>query len=430
MTFSWLAHRGARRALVIGGGVAGLAAARALAGRFDEVEVLERRTPSRTDARDPMVHGLLARGREQLEALFPGLDAELATSGAPLTNAGSEWLFHTPAGVVHRAPSQIAIRGFTRPLLLSALRRRVQAAGVRVLTGERVRGLVGDAERVRGVRLERGVREATLVVDASGVGTRCGGWLEALGCGVLPKEQVLAPVDYLSQIREPPQGAGWRGCYLMARPPGVLRSVLALPIEGGRLHLGLADFSGQTPDPDAARVWVEGLSDPRIGRMLLTGRAAGPVRRFTVRGSVRRRPLAMPCWPGGLVMLGDAHCAPNPIYGQGMTVAALGAGAIRDATDAGLDWTRPTTTHSVQRRIEDLAALPWHLATWQDRLRAAARSTSPSLSTRLLGWLVDRGFYAATRDASVRESLLEVLHLRRPARSLLTPRMILTGVLS
>ena len=58
------------------------------------------------------------------------------------------------------------------------------------------------------------------------------------------------------------------------------------------------------------------------------------------------------------------------------------------------------------------------------------RSTSPSLSTRLLGWLVDRGFYAATRDASVRESLLEVLHLRRPARSLLTPRMILTGVLS
>jgi len=426
----WLGRRRARRALVIGGGVAGLAAAGALAGGFDEVEVLERRRPTRQDARDHMVHGLLARGREQLEALFPGLDIELAACGAPLTNAGSEWLFHTPAGVAHRAPSRVAIRGFTRPLLLDALRRRVRAVGVRVDTGVTVQALVGDAQRVRGVRLDGGVRQATLVVDASGVASRCGTWLEALGYGLLPEEQVLAGVEYLSQVREPPQRAGWRGCYLMARPPGVMRSVLALPIEGERLHVGVADFSGRPSDPDDADGWVEGLSDPRIGRMLLTGRATGPVRRFSVRGSVRRRPLALPRWPGGLVLMGDAHCAPNPIYGQGMTVAALGAGALRDATDVGVDWTQPAVTRRVQRRLDDLTALPWQLATWQDRLRLAARARGLPLSTRLVGWWVDRGFSAATRDAGMRESLLEVLHLLRPVRSLLTPRMVLSGVLS
>ena len=422
-------HRQSTRAVVIGAGVAGLCAARALAGVFDEVCVLERRQPSsRRAPRDGMVHGLLARGSRQLEALFPGLDYELARAGASLTNAGADWLFHTPSGPAHRGRSFVWIRGCTRALLVPILRRRVAEAGIRMHRGLRVTGLQGTHAQVRGVRTTRGDLEADLVVDASGTHTHCGRWLAALGHAPVAVEEVPARVEYLSQLRDRPRGeSAWRGCYLMARPPTILRSVLALPVEDGRVPLGLAAFAGRPPDPDQGGAWVDTLSDPAVGRTLFSGAPRGPVHRYTVRGSRRRRPEKLATWPGGLVMLGDAHCAPNPIYGQGMTVAAMSAGALCRATTAGADWRRARSTRRLQAELSRLVDLPWRMATWQDRLLAAAHESRPPLGTRLLGWLVDAGFRAATRDRVVRERLLEVLHLLRPAHTLLTPRLLTVG---
>ncbi|MEU4929634.1 NAD(P)-binding protein [Streptomyces yokosukanensis] len=276
------------RALVVGAGIAGLLAARVLADRFREVEILEQ-DPLPTGPRQrpgvPQghhVHGLTARGAEVMERLFPGLRDELTDAGAPGGDFGEIVAFRFPTCWSPRARTGIPLQTFSRPLLETRLRDRVRSLrNVRVRAGVRITGLIGDPGLVTGVRT-RGERRvgadaherhripdvlaADLVVDASGRNSRLPDWLTELGLPAVTSTVIDAHVGYASRLYAAPEPhtPPWAAAMEIVQAPRVGRGFMATRVEGDRLLVTLQGSGGDHPphDPDGFTAFAESLRTP------------------------------------------------------------------------------------------------------------------------------------------------------------------------
>src|SRR4051794_6289953 len=272
-----------RQAVVVGAGVAGLAATLVLASRYQQVIVLDRdELPDESVARRGVpqgahAHGILAAGLRGLEALSPGLLDELVAAGAIEVDYGRDMkMFQFGA---FRRQIEIGLSGvaLTRPLLESVLRRRLTALpNVEIRGGTAVTGLVGDAAgRVVGVHVEGGDPvPANLVVDCSGRGgTRANRWLEALGCPVPETSEVKINVGYTTRMyrREPEQLTGARVVLVVTTPP-VGRIAALFPIEGDRWIVTLGGWHNDYPPTDEAGfdAFVRSLPDGLVAEVLAT----------------------------------------------------------------------------------------------------------------------------------------------------------------
>src|SRR6185295_16595569 len=155
-------HAQGRHAVVLGGSLAGLLTARVLSDHFDEVTIIERDLyPETTEVRRGIpqgnhVHGLLLRGRQILEELFPGLQDEMIAAGVPLVDMANDIAWFTRAGWGVRFPSELKVLAFTRPVLdLHVRRRLVQNQKIEIADQMEVLGLLGNPveNRVAGVVL-------------------------------------------------------------------------------------------------------------------------------------------------------------------------------------------------------------------------------------------------------------------------------------
>ena len=126
------ANNAGRHAVVLGGSLAGLLAARVLSDHFERVTLIERDAyPETTEVRRGIpqanhVHGLLVRGRQILEQLFPGLPAELIAAGAPEMDLANDVAWFTRAGRGAKFQSEFKVLAFSRPLLDLHVRKRLK----------------------------------------------------------------------------------------------------------------------------------------------------------------------------------------------------------------------------------------------------------------------------------------------------------------
>lgn len=339
-------HPAGDHALVIGGSMAGLLAARVLSDRFARVTVVDwdhfpreadhrRRVPQSRHA-----HGLLERGQAIIARLFPGIGDELAADGA-LVAGGEAITIVTPAGRLPSFPPAdgSAAKGFfaSRVLLEWHVRRHMAARdGVRLVEGSRVRGLVAgeDGRGVGGARVESegGAEEvvaADLVVDASGRQSKAPDWLEELGYERPEEEVIESGIGYASRFYERPEGwpADWEGIIMNGRPPHNPRAGLILPVENRGWHVTLGGFAGHHPptDEEGFHAWARELPDPSIAEAIRVARPLTPIRAFRTPTNRLRRFDRLRRSPERFVAIGDSVCAFNPIYGQGMTVSAMDA---------------------------------------------------------------------------------------------------------
>ncbi|WP_280305883.1 FAD-dependent oxidoreductase [Nocardia neocaledoniensis] len=416
-----------RHALVLGAGVAGLLAARVLAERFDRVTLVER---DELDAKETVrrgvpqawhLHGLLDRGRRIMEELYPGFTEEAVSDGATVAEVlvGTRWY----VGGSRLAAGATGLTSLiaTRSLLETVLRRRtLRTRGIELLTRTTAQGLVGDAERVRAVRVTGPAGEQTLaadlIVDAGGRGSRIIQWLTEIGAEVPEEERLDVDLGYASRFfrHRPGQLGGQASVIVSTGADG--RGGGAVRVEGDRWHVTLAGMLGDHPptDDQGFRDYAASLSAPDIHTIVVGSDALGEPVPYRFRTAVRRRFDRQSAPPAGLVVLGDAQCAFNPLYAQGMTVAALQAAALRDSLDAD---DLPARFYAA---AADAVAVAWQLAAGSD-LRHPGVEGRRTLRTRLTDVFVTRVQRVAHHDPRVARTFLRVAHLVDPPAALTAP---------
>lgn len=420
-------------AVVIGGSMAGLTAARALTDHFGRVSVVERDrsepdpAPRKGVPQGRHIHVLLEAGARVLARQFPGLFDELAQRGAPSFDSSRDvrWFHH---GVwKQRFESGLVMRSASRPLLESCVRARVAALpGVRFVEGVEAASLVAGASGVAGVRTGDETLAADLVVDASGRGSRTPQWLEALGYARPEESRVEIRLGYASRLYRMPAGASrdWRMLAVYAKAPQSTRYAVVFPLEGDRWIVTLAGCLGDYPPGDDAGFleFARGLDRPDVHEAIRDAEPLAPVATFRFPAQQRRHYERLSRFPQRLVVVGDAFCSFNPLYGQGMSVAAMEAEALGAclAEARGLEGLPQRFFARAARIVFN----PWLLATGADFLYPSVAGQRPPASA-LLGWLNTRVLHRCGSDPDVARRFLDVMHLLRGPAALATPRLLL-----
>lgn len=430
--------------MVIGSSMAGMLAARVLLPHFARVTVFERDAlPDGPEARKGVpqgrhFHGLLARGAQILEALFPGIFAELTAEGALYLDAAADlrWLHHD----VWKARYQSNVKAYSlgRPLLEQAVRRHLLKAGnVRLVDQAAVSELLTNSDRTQltGVRVMQGDREesiaADLVVDASGRGSRSPQWLGALGCGEPPVSTLKVDVAYASRIyRRPASLPDWQVMILFAKPPA-RRSGIIASIDGNRWIVTLFGYFGDHPpvDEEGFLAFARTLPSMELYEAIRQAEPLGPAAQHKLPSQLRRHYERMQRFPEGYVILGDAACSFNPVYGQGMTTAALGAEALGACLDRQPPGSIAGLSRRVQKEIARVDDIPWMLATGEDYRFPDVAGPRPA-GQGLLNWYTERLLKLTAHDTELATEFLRVQQMLKPPTALFAPRImwkVMTG---
>ncbi|MEV4949052.1 FAD-dependent monooxygenase [Streptomyces sp. NPDC053755] len=447
-----LGHRGTRHAVVIGGSLAGLLAARVLSEHAERVTVVERdRFPEGPDARPGVpqsrhTHVLLEGGQRALDELLPGFMDELTEQGAPRVGMPQDMVQWQNGQWFRRIPATTAFYTGDRAKLEALVRRRV-LADPRIETAQGVEavGLIGDSARVRGVLLrDRGVGsgtgeggeprrlEADLVVDASGRGTRAPDWLAAIGAEAPHEETIDTGLAYATRTYRAPENdkTDALGYFIVPNPEQVYGGVV-VPLGDGRHLVTLSGLRGDEPPTDEAgfEAYANRLPHPVIGEWLARAEPVSPVFGFRRTANVRRRYDRPGRRPAGFLATGDALCTFNPIYGQGMAVAAMSAVALREALG---DRRRTATTRVVQKALLDASRQAWDISAGSDKKMpgATGNATGTRAVDRPVGWYLRRLQQRYGGDPVVGRAFRSVLTLTAPMTSLFAPavaRSVLFG---
>jgi 2-polyprenyl-6-methoxyphenol hydroxylase-like FAD-dependent oxidoreductase len=428
-----------KHAVVLGASMAGLTAARVLADAYQRVTVLERDTLPGAAAHRKGVpqsrhaHGLLAAGSVALEELFPALTDELVANGALSGDLQAEVRWSNQGRRLCPAPSDLQGIALSRPLLEGSIRERVRALpNVRVVDRCDAAGLVAtpDGRRVRGVRVLRRadgaaeeVLEADLVVDATGRGSRSPLWLEELGYPRPAEDEVRIGIAYASRIyRRRPDHLDGDRAVVMAATVDRPRGAAMLAMEDDRWMVTLNGYLGQRPptDPDGFVAFAAGLPEPDIFEAISDAEPLGEVLSARYPASVRRRYEQLHRFPDGYLVTGDAVCSFNPVYGQGMSVAALEALALRECLRAG--------PAGLARRffaaVAGIVDIPWGIAVGAD-LRFPGVQGDRTAKVRLVNAYLARFHVAAATDPVLGRAFLRVINLMDRPEGLLGPTMAL-----
>jgi 2-polyprenyl-6-methoxyphenol hydroxylase-like FAD-dependent oxidoreductase len=369
-----------RRAVVIGGSISGLTAACALSHSFERVTVLERDPlPDGPGHRQGVpqarqLHVVLPLGVRVLDDLFPGFERELRDAGCPVFDEVRDSPWFGAQGWRARSDSDVHLFGFSRPLFEHLLRQRLRAIeNVEIVQGT-VDGLSAEAggERVTGVTVSKpdpGRLEADLVVDASGRGSKAPRWLERLGYERPAEQHVRAHFGYASRLVRVPEGTmpdGIEGLITMPFP-GHTKGGLILPADNGRHTLccigavkdyppadeeGFYEYLRQAPSPLLAEI------AERCEPVTEITTYHHPGNQLRLWGELERRPRRF-------LPIGDAVASFNPIYGQGMTVAAFEAAKLRDRI-ALLGGDLDALADEFQADLAAAVAFPYAMATQAD----------------------------------------------------------------
>ncbi|MFJ3932075.1 FAD-dependent oxidoreductase [Streptomyces sp. NPDC090029] len=430
-----------RRAVVIGGGMAGMLAAAVLTKAADEVTIIERDAlPTGPEPRKSLpqarhVHVLWSGGARAFEQIMPGITDRWLAAGARRIPLPTGLVSMTAQGWLRRWPEMQYMIACTRDLLDWVVREQVlRMPAVTLLQGHEMRALEGTADRVTGVRVRTPegqdlVVDANLVVDASGRGSRATEWLQTLGIGGIGEAEVDSGLVYASRFYKAPAGSEDFPIVNVQSDPGDPvpgRTATIVPVELGRWLVTLSGTRGGEPsrDPDRFESFARSVRHPIVGELIsLTTPLTQEV--TVSRSTVNRRRYfeQASAWPDGFVVVGDSVATYNPLYGQGMTVAAQGLVELGVAVGRRGLRTRGLA-RDVQRAIARPANLAWELATSQDILYPGAVGRQPRAGDALMNRYVDRLVHAATGRAQLTRAFLDVVTMSESPTTWVHPDIV------
>jgi 2-polyprenyl-6-methoxyphenol hydroxylase-like FAD-dependent oxidoreductase len=429
-------------ALIIGGSMAGLLAARVLSDHYEKVVILERDTlpeeplPRKGLPQSYQPHLFLARGVAIIENLFPGIYNEMVAAGA-VGHDQSLWRFVSLAGVIQIPKADQPLLGATRAFIEWGVRRHVATLqNVCFTTGVEVIKLVSspDQRRVTGVQVryrhaQSGpeVIAADLVVDASGRNSQAPLWLHALGYEAPPEESINAEIGYSSRLYRKPDNipADWPNIIIQPRPPHNPRLGVVMAVEDNRWQVMLGGAAGHYPPTDEAGFleWARSLPDPSLYQAIRIAEPVTPIRGFRIPTPRLRHFERLSRWPNGFIVTGDAVGAFNPLYAQGMTVAALEAEALARLLQA----TKPNWEQRFQRLAARIVADPWLIGAGEDLrwegVQLNGKPANPAM--RLIQRYMDLLLPVACAHPIVGAAFMQVVGMLASSTSLMRPAILL-----
>ena len=432
-------------AVVIGAGMSGLLASRVLLEHFDCVTIIERdRLPQQPETRRCVpqanhVHTLLLQGQQILEQLFPGIEAELTTGGAPSVDWSSEYYFLNVWGWASLSPSDLITRSCSRNFLECLVRKRLSSyTNLKFITATQVRGLVSDESnsKITGVQISSHKESeeqlaADLVVDASGRNSLLPKWLEKIGYQA-PRQTVINSFGgYSTCWYEVPENyqADWKGIVVATKPPQDKRGGFLCLVEGNRWAATAIGTAKDYPptDQDGFMEFFRSLRTPLIYEAIKDARPISPVYGYRRMENSWNHYEKLSKLPEGLIAIGDAVCAFNPHYGQGMTVSALGALTLdlclREQLQRSPDSLRGLTKR-FQSKLAKRLKNPWLMTTSEDCRWETTKGRQMNILTKLMHGYMDQILLLSVKDAKIYKKFLEVVLMVKAPQSLFAPNIL------
>lgn len=433
------------RAVVLGGSIAGLFAARVLADAYDEVRIVDRdklvgvKGVRRFCPQSHQANGLLARGVQVMEELFPGLTQEMLDYGVPTGDLSGSCRWYARGFRLKQQHANLQTLGVVRPMFEWFIRERVQKIpNVSFIEEHDILGLTttADKSQVTGARVqERGtdvekVIEADLVVDATGRGSRTPVWLEQLGYEKPFEERKKIDLGYVTQhFRLRPGANGFVDDVAINQiaHAGAPRGNVFFLVEDGKVELTTYGILGDHPptDYEGLMAWLKALPAKDVYNTL---RYADPVDKampFKFPTTLRRHYHKLRRFPEGLLVTGDAVTTFNPVYAQGMSVAALCALVLRRHLHSG---AAPVPQDYFQDLAKDAIDQAWEMTNQID-LSLPGVEGERTLKVRVGNWFLKRVQIAATRDGSVTAEYFKTAGLVQRPEAMMRPGFALKVLL-
>ena len=435
------------KAIVIGAGAAGLIHAKILSQHFQSVLILERDTLSDVMTPEhrkgiPQAHHqhiLLMKGRELFETLFPGFDQELADMGAPELSYSNDVALYVGHGKLPRFPSFLKVRPSRRIWIDALLQKRVASlSNVKIITDVRIQQLVFSREenRVTGVIYSGPDKKdqtitlaADLIVDCSGRGSKNTHWLSALGFTDVKSTVIDPKLGYASCLLKIPEHySGVRGIEVAPHAPDNPRAAGLWEVESGTWLLTLIGMAGIYPPKDIKgfKDFAMALPTQAISDILEQSEPLSEIHTFRGTQNIWRHYEKMPHYPNGLLVLGDALCAFNPLHGQGLTLIARSAQLLDQQLKQGkkLNYSSKWAQASY-RKLNKVFLSAWMFAISEDMRWPETIGRKVDWKLRLAYRFTDRLLLTSQYSKYITQACLSVANMVRSPFSLLLPGVLL-----
>ena len=426
------------RAIVIGGSIAGLLSARVLADYFEEVIIVDRDALPKTPQprigvpQSVQPHVLFTKGYQIINELFPGIKKQLTANGAITIDWTQEFKHYIEGnwGLVTQQPSEIVSVTCSRYLLEWTIRQELlKLPQISFKEQSKVTGLVYDdnSDRITGISLYSSVDlDADLIVDASGRSSQASQWLQAINLNPVPETIVNPFLGYATRRYKLPNiDTDWKVLLISQTPPKNTRLGYLAKIENGEAIATLGGYSKDFPPLDEAGFlkFASSLAQPEFYQTIVDATPTSPI--YAHRATANRlRNYEKIKLPLGFVALGDAVCALCPVYGQGMTIAALGAKTLQSwLNNSSL---KQLNNNRFQKQLAKNNSFHWMLATSQDARFPATvggKQGKKGIVDKLMSYM-NKLLSKSTIDSQTHLLLLEVSHLLRSPLFLYHPAVI------
>ncbi|KGP62500.1 hypothetical protein EP47_06240 [Legionella norrlandica] len=411
-----------RRIVILGGGFSGLCAAQRLSHKSNEISIIDnywlRNDKRRGIPQGNHLHVLLLEGQKLIETLFPGILKELIAHGAQTVDWSKETSWHGPYGPYPQYSSSVKTLLFSRHLLDKLIYQRIRnCSSVRFIKGK-VTDLVLKNKTLLSVQYRDENNkifhlDGDLFVEARGRGSNLTKLLA--NYSLQPKaKNIKNTIQYLS-VRLPGQRVNLRNCKQFYFQTDAKKNPLGFvlsPIENDHFILTcISTLKNKFKRIKNLPELISLYQNTGLDKLIDSKAEITNFNFFYDLTNQKKEYSSLSLY--NLLVIGDALCYLNPVYGQGMTLALKQVFAMSNETNQ--------SYLKQQKKIEKQTRMPWLLATSED-LRW---QKNKPLSARFVNVVLSILLKSATRNKQIHHCFLKILHMTLSPYNLLNPRYYL-----
>lgn len=448
------AKAGGSHAIVIGGSMAGMLAGRVLADYFDRITIIEKdHYPDKPSSRKSVpqalhLHNMVNQGWEILEKLFPDLGGELVEHGATVIEWPADLLWLGRTGWSPRFYAGIQTYSCQRHLMEWCIQRRMAGSKrVQFIEGCKVTDVVWNESRtaIVGVKYTGADQESgdetvihgDIVVDASGRMSQTPKWFQENGFGVPREEIIKAHVGYSTRYYTVPEERlpDWKVLLEQSRPPHLNRAAGLFRVDGGQWVLTLVGMGNDNHPPTEESGFMEfmqSLPSPVLYNFIKEAQPVSPIYGYKVPKNRLFHYEELSRWPERFMLLGDAVCLFNPVYGHGISVVAQSVMAmdkcLREQRKRRPDGNLSGLGKRFQQSLAKVLTIPWMFTAGEDLRYPTTEGGNRDLFTQMMHWYIDGVMMYALENPSAHRTLIQVMHLIEEPSVFLRPDIMINAV--